>query len=58
VCSSDLLLDRASTTDVGVLASIQHQVFGSWKGYAILDNGSRIEVEGLRGFCEKVVNRW
>jgi hypothetical protein len=52
------ILDRAATTDLGLLASIQHQVFGDWKGYAILDDGSRVEVEGLRGFCEKVVNRW
>jgi len=52
------LLDRTSKTDLGLLASIQHQVFGSWKGYAILDDGSRVEVEDLRGFCEKVVNRW
>jgi hypothetical protein len=52
------ILDRSSTTDFGLLASIQHQVFGSWSGFAVLDDGSRVEVEGLRGFCEKVVNRW
>jgi hypothetical protein len=54
----DPILDRASKTDLGLLASIQHQVFGSWRGYAILDDGSRVDIEGLRGFCEKVVNRW
>jgi hypothetical protein len=54
----DPLLDRSSSTDLGVLASKQHQVFGSWTGFAILDDGARIEVEGLRGFCEKVSNRW
>jgi hypothetical protein len=52
------ILDRASKTDLGLLASIQHQVFGSWTGYAILDDGARVEVGGLRGFCEWVVNRW
>jgi hypothetical protein len=52
------ILDRASKSDLGIVTSIQHQVFGDWKGYAILDDGSRVEVEGLRGFCEKVVNRW
>jgi hypothetical protein len=51
-------LDRAASTDFGILASIQHQVFGSWTGCAILDDGRRVEVEGLRGFCEKVINRW
>jgi hypothetical protein len=51
-------LDRSSSTDFGLLASIQHQVFGLWSGFAILDDGSRLEIEDLRGFCEKVVNRW
>jgi hypothetical protein len=52
------LLDRASSADFGLIASIQHQVFGSWAGYAILDDGSQVEFAELRGFCEKVVNRW
>jgi hypothetical protein len=52
------VLDRASSADFGLLASIQHQVFGSWEGYAMLDDGSRVEFADLRGFCEKVVNRW
>jgi hypothetical protein len=52
------LLDRASTSNFGVLASIQHQVFGDWSGRAVLDDGREIRVEALRGFCEKVVNRW
>jgi hypothetical protein len=52
------ILDRSSTTDLGVLASIQHQVFGRWSGRAVLDDGREIRVDGLSGFCEKVVNRW
>jgi hypothetical protein len=52
------ILDRASATDLGLLASIQHQVFGRWRGRAILDDGSSVEFEELPGFCEKVVNRW
>jgi len=52
------LLDRAATTNLGVLASSQHQVFGDWSGRAVLDDGREIRVERLRGFCEKVVNRW
>lgn len=51
-------LDRAASTDFGILASIQHQVFGAWTGYAILNDGGRVEVDGLGGFCEKVINRW
>jgi hypothetical protein len=52
------ILDRASATDLGVLASIQHQVFGTWSGRAVLDDGREVRVDELLGFCEKVVNRW
>jgi hypothetical protein len=51
-------LDRFSSSDFLVLASIQHQVFGLWNGGVVLEDGSRVEVRDLRGFCEKVRNRW
>jgi hypothetical protein len=50
--------DRSAPTDLGIIASIQHQVFGLWSGKAILEDGREIKVEGLRGWCEKVINRW
>ncbi|MFZ4615192.1 MAG: DUF2804 domain-containing protein [Rectinemataceae bacterium] len=51
-------LDRASSTNLLVIASIQHQVFGSWSGTVILDDGRKLEVRDFPGFCEKVMNRW
>jgi hypothetical protein len=51
-------LERASSVNLGFLASIQHQVFGLWSGRALLDDGRELRVDGMRGFCEKVVNRW
>jgi len=51
-------LDRAATSDFLILASIQHQVFGHWAGTVVLEDGKKIAVEGLLGFCEKVKNRW
>ena len=51
-------LDRAAATDALVLASIQHQVFGTWSGSVTLEDGRKIKVENLLGFCEKVKNRW
>ena len=51
-------LDRASSTDLLLIASIQHQVFGTWSGSVVLDDGLRIAVAALPGFCEKVINRW
>ncbi|WP_137873654.1 DUF2804 domain-containing protein [Rhodococcus sp. Q] len=52
------ILDRAATTDLKVLASIQHQVFGRYSGSVVLDDGSRVEVRDLLGFAEQVRNRW
>ncbi len=52
------ILDRAASTNLLILASIQHQVFGRWNGFAILDDGQKVVIENLVGFCEKVRNRW
>jgi len=41
-----------------VLRSTQHQVFGRYTGFVVLDGGSRLEIENLLGFAEKVRNRW
>jgi hypothetical protein len=51
-------LDRSAATDFLVLASIQHQVFGTWSGRVELEDGRIVEIEALPGFCEKVRNRW
>jgi len=52
------ILDRSSNTKVLVLESNQHQVFGHFTGYAILDDGTKLVVKNLLGFAEKVMNRW
>ena len=52
------VLDRASCTDVKLIKSDQHQVFGRFTGKAVLDGGSVVEVRDLMGFAEKVVNKW
>ncbi|AQA23691.1 hypothetical protein BTZ20_1156 [Rhodococcus sp. MTM3W5.2] len=52
------ILDRAASTDLLVLRSIQHQVFGRFSGHVVLDDGSTIEVANLLGFAEEVRNRW
>lgn len=50
--------DRASCTDVKLIKSDQHQVFGNFTGKAILDDGTVIEVKDFPGFAEKVENKW
>ena len=52
------VLDRASCTDVKLIKSDQHQVFGLFTGKAILDDGKVIKIKDFPGFAEKVENKW
>ncbi len=51
-------LDRASKTDVLLICSDQHQVFGKFSGQAVLDDGTALSIKDLTGFAEKVYNKW
>jgi hypothetical protein len=51
-------LDRAALTDLKVLVSDQHQIFGTFTGKCILDDGSSLHFKNLCGFAEKVHNKW
>ena len=52
------ILDRAACTDLKVIISDQHQVFGKFTGKMILDDGSAVELKDFLGFAEKVRNKW
>lgn len=52
------ILDRKDVTDVGIIASKQHQVFGKFDGKVVLDDGRALAVDNLLGFAEKVFNKW
>lgn len=52
------LLDRFADTNVGIIRSCQHQVFGEFSGTAILDDGTVITLDKELGFAEKVFNKW
>lgn len=52
------ILDRASKTDVLVICSDQHQVFGRLTGRIVLDDGREIQLKDFLGFAEKVFNKW
>jgi len=52
------LVDRNSTTNIGPIKSVQHQVFGEFSGTAILDDGKKITVSKFLGFAEDVLNWW
>ncbi len=52
------VLDRFSDTNVIIIRSSQHQVFGRFSGRAVLDDGKIIDLKDFPGFAEKVFNRW
>ena len=52
------ILDRKSKTDVIVICSDQHQIFGHFSGEAVLDDGTVLTLDHFLGFAEKVKNRW
>lgn len=52
------VMDRASCTDIKLIKSDQHQVFGLFTGKAVLDDGRIIEIKDFPGFAEQVENKW
>jgi len=51
------LIDRYSNTNVLLIQSKQHQVFGKFSGKFLTKDGP-IEFRDIIGFAEKVYNRW
>ena len=51
-------IDRCDYLDFKVIISDQHQVFGTFDGTVVLDDGSTVHIEGLRGFAEAVHNMY
>ena len=52
------IIDRKSKTDIGIICSDQHQVFGKFNGIITLNNGDKIILKDFLGFAEKVYNKW
>ncbi len=52
------VIDRASCTDIKIICSDQHQVFGKYTGRIILDDGTELYLSDFLGFAEKVYNKW
>jgi len=49
---------RSDRVNLGILANDTKQVFGTWSGTMVDDDGQLIHVDGIRGWAEQVVNRW
>jgi hypothetical protein len=51
-------IERVAQTNLLIINSEVHQMFGRYYGTAILDDGDRVEIEGLVGFAEEHYARW
>lgn len=50
--------ERVARTNLGVIFSEVHQMFGRYRGQAISDEGETIQIEDLIGFAEEHRARW
>jgi hypothetical protein len=50
--------DRTAQTDLGLIFSQVHQMFGRYNGQVIADDGEVIEIKDLIGFAEEHQARW
>jgi len=52
------VLERTARTDLLIIASKVHQMFGRYRGRAVADDGKVIPIDGLIGFAEEHHARW
>ncbi|MBU0996421.1 MAG: DUF2804 domain-containing protein [Firmicutes bacterium] len=52
------VLDRPDQINLGIIKNIGHQIFGLFSGSVILDDGSKLIIENLLGFAEKIMNHY
>lgn len=50
--------DRLAQTNLGIITSSVHQMFGSYNGFVITDDGEKIEIKDLIGFAEEHHAKW
>ncbi len=50
--------DKHSHVEAGDLGSETHQVFGTWSGRLVTDDGLGLEVTDAQGFAEEARQRW
>jgi len=51
------IIDREDCTDIGIIASLQHQVFGKFNG--VIKSGKEVcKFKDAIGFAERVYNKW
>ena len=51
-------VERVAATNLLLIASKVHQLFGRYTGHIVADDGERIAIDGLIGFAEEHHARW
>ncbi len=52
------VFDNFTSSRIGIVGNICHQVFGRFNGTVILDDGEKLEIKDMLAFCEMSDNRW
>jgi hypothetical protein len=50
--------ERVAQTNLGIIFSEVHQMFGHYSGQVVSDEGQRINIQNLVGFAEEHQARW
>lgn len=50
--------DRLAQTNLGIITSQVHQMFGKYNGFVIADDGEKIQIRNLTGFAEEHHAKW
>ncbi len=50
--------ERVAATNLGIIASEVHQIFGRYSGTLVTDDGEKIAIRDLIGFAEEHHARW
>lgn len=50
--------ERLAQTNLGIIFSEVHQMFGNYSGFVVDDSGKKITIDGLIGFAEDHAARW
>ena len=58
VAWNDAQKDRTARTNLAVIQSEVHQMFGRYTGQAVTDSGEVLRIENLIGFAEEHHARW
>ena len=58
MCIRDSFHDRVARTNLGIIFSEVHQMFGRYAGTVVLDDGTPLAIRDLIGFAEEHRARW